>query len=127
METQTKPNGARSAKRREIEREALSRAQGNMSTRNYGAIIQGFAERGIPESEIRPRENVFTFHAWRAQGRTVRKGEKGVRVTTWIPADEIRESKRGKPNPRKRKARGGMVPTTAHVFHISQTKPLAGE
>jgi hypothetical protein len=42
---------------------------------NYGAIFQGFMEKGIPESEILPRENVFTYHAWRALGRQVRRGQ----------------------------------------------------
>ena len=38
-------------------------------------------------SDILPRENVFTYHAWRALGRQVRRGEHGVKVTTWIPTE----------------------------------------
>jgi hypothetical protein len=33
---------------------------------NYPTIYGGFKEKGIPESEIKPRENVFTYKAWRA-------------------------------------------------------------
>src|SRR6266568_1314871 len=71
--------------REQMQQEALGRAIGNQSTMNYGAIFQGFMEKGIPESDILPRENVFTYHAWRALGRQVRRGEHGVKVTTWIP------------------------------------------
>jgi len=46
--------------------EALSRATSGMSVSNYPTIYGGFIEKGIPESEIKPRENVFTYHAWRA-------------------------------------------------------------
>ena len=64
--------------------EALSRARGNTSGLNYQTIFAGFMARGIPSSEIIPRENVLTYKAWQAIGRQVKKGEKGVRVTTWI-------------------------------------------
>ena len=40
--------------------------------------------KGIPEADIKPRENVFTFDAWRALGRSVKRGEHGVRVVTFI-------------------------------------------
>ena len=42
--------------------EALSRATTGLSMSNYPTIY-GFKEKGIPESEIRPRENVFTYNA----------------------------------------------------------------
>src|SRR5438034_10027158 len=73
------------ASREEIQREALSRAASGQSLANWPAIIHGFAAKGIPESDIRPRENVFTYHAWRALGRQVRRGEHGVKVTTFVP------------------------------------------
>lgn len=97
----------------EISAEALSRAESGQSMANYPAIYQGFAEKGIAESEIEPRVNVFTFDAWIAKGRCVKKGEHGVRVTTWIPIED--------------KETGEIVgkrPKTAVVFHISQTKEL---
>ena len=43
--------------------EALSRAVSGQSLSNFRAIFAGFAAKGIPESEIKPRENVFTFDA----------------------------------------------------------------
>ena len=93
-----------------------------ISTANYPAIIEGFVQRGIAAGDIKPRENVFTYDAWRALGRQVRKGERSVRVTTWIPITK----KETDPNT------GELVekvlhkrPHTAFVFHITQTDPVA--
>jgi hypothetical protein len=47
----------------QIQGEALARAAQGQSLTNWPAIFAGFMAKGIPESEIRPRENVFTFHA----------------------------------------------------------------
>jgi len=101
--------------------EALDRAQNGQSWANYGAIYQGFMERGIPEEEILPRENVLTFQAWRAKGRHVRRGEHGVRVTTWIDIAEARDDSGAV----TRKA--GRRPWSAVVFHVSQTDPDSPE
>jgi hypothetical protein len=57
--------------RDEIQQEALSRAATGQSLTNWPATFAGFMAKGIPEHEIRPRENVFTYHAWRALGRQV--------------------------------------------------------
>jgi hypothetical protein len=51
-------------------------------------------------------------------GRVVKKGEKGIKVTTWIPINEKRDAS-GKVT-----RKGGARPRTATVFHISQTKPI---
>jgi len=91
----------------EITTQALSRARMNQSLANYPAIIAGFSERGI--SDIRPRENVFTYAAWQALGRQVMKGEVGVKVQTWITVEKNGER--------------ATVPKTTTVFHISQTEP----
>lgn len=101
----------------EIQTEALQRATTSPSIANYPAIFEGFAEKGISEDDIRPRENVFTYDAWRALGRQVRRGEHGVKVTTWVPI-------------RKRNDDGdqeivGKRPKTTTVFHVSQTDPIA--
>src|SRR3984957_3190747 len=64
--------------------ESLKRAVHGQSFSNFPAIFQGFAAMGIPEAEIKPRVNVFTFQAWKALGRVVRRGEHGVKVTTFI-------------------------------------------
>lgn len=102
------------ATREEIEQEAIDRAVNGQSLANYPAIFSGFMEKGIPEAEILPRENVFTYNAWKGLGRQVCKGEHGVKVQTW------RESVDKESGEVKR------FPKTSTVFHVSQTKP-AGE
>ena len=98
--------------------EALSRAISGQSVANYPQIFRGFMERGIPESEIKPRENVFTYDAWRALGRQVRTGEHGVKCLTFIAiAKEDKET--GKQVVSRR-------PWTTTVFHTSQTDPMQG-
>src|SRR5574341_1449480 len=112
------PNERENAMNKEaIQQEALSRAVNNQTFSNYPAIIQGFLERGIPEGEIRPRENIFTFNAWRALGRTVKRGEKGVKVVTWVPVHS-KDEKTGE------KKVVGKRPWSATVFHVTQTTEL---
>jgi antirestriction protein ArdC len=100
--------------RQEMQREALSRAANGQSCSNYATIIAGFIEKGIPEAQILPRENVFTYHAWRALGRQVRRGEHGVKVCTFVPMtkkdEETAEVKQI-----------GRRAWSATVFHVSQT------
>ena len=90
--------------------EALYRAKSNLSMANYLPIIEGFLEKGILIEDIKPRENIFTFNAWKAQGRVVKKGEKGVKVVTFVSTE-----KDGKVS---------KFPRTTTVFHISQTEEL---
>ena len=90
--------------------EALSRATNSLSILNYPAIYEGFAEKGI--SDVIPRENVFTYNAWRAKGRQVRKGEHGVKVVTWITSKDKETGKESK------------YPKKTTVFHISQTDSI---
>ena len=92
--------------------DALHRAASGQSCANYGAIFQGFEKKGISPDDIKPRENVFTFKAWKALGRVVKKGEHGVRVITFI---ETADKETGQTKKR---------PWTTTVFHVSQTKPL---
>jgi antirestriction protein ArdC len=102
----------------EARQEALTRAISGQTMSNYPAIYQGFIAKGIPESEIRPRENVFTFNAWKALGRCVRKGEHGVKVVTFIEcSNEDKET--GKKESFRR-------PWTTTVFHVSQTDAKNG-
>lgn len=97
--------------------EALSRAVNGLSLGNYPAIFAGFVAKGIPENAIKPRENVFTYQAWRALGRQVRRGEHGVKVVTFVEmARENRET--GEKQSFRR-------PWTTTVFHISQTDVIA--
>ena len=102
----------------EMQQEALSRARGGMSVMNYAAIIRGFAAKGIPEDAILPRVNVLTFHAWKALGRSVKKGEHGVKVGTYVPFAPQTDAETGE----SVKGTGGSRPRVAVVFHESQTE-----
>ena len=57
-----------SEQREQIRAEALARAVSGQSFGNWPAIIDGFMAKGVPEREILPRENVFTYNAWLALG-----------------------------------------------------------
>ena len=102
----------------EMRQEALSRATSGLTLSNYPAIFAGFTAKGIPESEIQPRVNVFTFQAWKALGRNVRKGEHGVHVLTFI--ESTREEKDDQTGEVKQRVHSRPWGTT--VFHISQTE-----
>ncbi len=97
--------------RGEIQAQALRNALAERSMANYETIFSEFAEKGVPVDEVKPRENVFSYNAWLALGRQVRKGESGVKIVTWI----------------ERKAKGDAegqshkFPRSVTVFHISQT------
>jgi antirestriction protein ArdC len=82
---------------------------------NFGGQV-----KGIPETEIKPRENVFTFEAWKALGRVVRRGEHGVKVVTFIET----KSKEIDQDTGERKVI--RRPWTTTVFHISQTEEMRG-
>ena len=99
--------------------EALSRATSGLSVSNYPTIYGGFIQKGIPESEIKPRENVFTYNAWRALGRQVRRGEHGVKVLTFIDCQR-KDEETGQLKERFRR------PFSTTVFHISQTDEIPG-
>lgn len=104
----------------ESQLDSLKRAVHGQSLTNLPAIFQGFMAKGIPESEIKPRENVFTFEAWKALGRYVRKGEHGVKVVTFI---ESRSKEIDRDSGERKIIRR---PWTTTVFHISQTDPVKG-
>jgi hypothetical protein len=121
------------ASREEIQQEALSRAASGQSLTNWPVILAGFTAKGIPETDIRPRENIFTYHAWRALGRQVRRGEHGVKVVTFVALkspdskediDGVATNDIDGTNKRKR---GFRRPWSATVFHISQTDPIRKE
>jgi hypothetical protein len=79
----------------------VDKAQRGMSIHNDTLVIAAFQERGI---EATPRVDVFTFNAWLAKGRVVRKGQKGVKIVTFFE----------KPD-------GSKVSRSVTVFHVSQT------
>ena len=104
----------------QLRQEALTRAVSGESFSNFPAIFAGFVAKGIPESEIKPRENVFTYRAWKALGRQVRQGEHGVKVATFIDCQ-------GKETDRDTgEWKVYRRPWTTTVFHISQTDALKG-
>jgi hypothetical protein len=105
-------------RREDMARESLSRAVNGITMSNYPDIFRGFMACGIPEADIRPRENVFTYHAWRALGRQVRKGEHGVKVHTWIDATKETTADGVTKEQAYRFCR------TVTVFHVSQTDPI---
>ena len=94
--------------------EALERAQGGLSSANYAAILDGFAQRGIYDAE--PRVNVFTYAAWQALGRQVQRGQHGIKISTWIrcQSKEVDQDTGERESYKRRK--------TVAVFHISQTE-----
>jgi N-terminal domain of anti-restriction factor ArdC len=105
----------------EMQAEALANARNGQTMTNYPAIFAGFIEKGIAEADIKPRENVFTFHAWKALGRSVKKGEHGVRVMTFIDC----AGRERDPSSGEEKETSYRRPHTTTVFHISQTEPTA--
>ena len=83
-------------------------------TENCEFVVKEFSNRGIPVDEIKPKENVFTFGKWIRQGRSVRKGETGVKIC-WL-APMIKETKNGEKQTFRVISRS--------VFHISQTEKI---
>lgn len=92
--------------------ESLQRAKAGDSLLNYPAIFTGFANKGINANEVIPRENVFTYNAWKALGRQVRRGESGVKCVTWI---DTTDKETGLPK---------KLCRSTTVFHISQTDAI---
>ena len=100
--------------------EALGRAINGNSMANYVLIFEGFMQRGIDESKIEPRVNVFTYAAWKAKGRQVQRGEHGIKIGVYVPIKrEVDKADGGK------ETKTSLRPRTATVFHVSQTEPIA--
>jgi hypothetical protein len=102
-----------------MQNKALENAVSGESLANYKTIFDGFAAMGIDMADVEPRVNVFTFNAWKALGRVVKKGQHGVRIVTVIPCTK------------KDRETGAEIPVkkvkTTTVFHISQTEEIGGE
>ncbi|MCH8823335.1 MAG: DUF1738 domain-containing protein [Planctomycetes bacterium] len=99
--------------------EALDRAQNGQSVSNYPTIYAGFEALGIATAAILPRINIFSYRAWKAKGRQVRRGEHGVKVVTYLPTEKKVKQPDG-----SEKIEHGKRPWRATVFHISQTDSL---
>ena len=97
------------------------RARTGQTLTNYPAIFEGFMAKGIAEADIKPRENVFTFHAWKALGRSVKRGEHGVRVVTFVECS----GRERDPATGEERVTTYRRPHSTTVFHISQTEPTA--
>jgi antirestriction protein ArdC len=105
----------------EQQAESLDRARNGATMTNYPAIFAGLIKKGIPEYEIKPRENVFTFQGWKALGRSVKKGAHGVKVVTFIERSVTERD----PSSGEERETSYRRPHTTTVFHISQTEPTA--
>lgn len=81
--------------------ETVAKAERGNSAVNDTLVMAAFEARGIIAT---PRVDVFTFNAWLSKGRVVRKGEKGVKITTFFERKD-----------------GSKQPRSVAVFHISQT------
>jgi len=97
------------AQREALQMAALERAQDGRVCANDLLIIAAYAAKGI---DAHPRVDVFTFAAWKALHRHVRRNEHGVHVATYAHKETV------KPD--------GTIeehnfPTSAVVFHVSQT------
>ena len=101
-----------------IQEEALARARNGQSEANDAAVIAGFVAKGIPEEDILPRRNVFTYTGWKGLGRVVCRGQHGIKIGTWIHVPDREDRDTGEI------IKGGRRPKTAVVFHISQTKEI---
>jgi hypothetical protein len=60
-------------------------------------------------------------NAWKALGRSVRKGEHGVKVVTFIECSGVGRD----PASGEEKAVSYRRPWTTTVFHVSQTEPTS--
>ncbi len=105
--------------KQEMQEDALNRAQCGKSMTNFMPIISGFEAKGIAGDDIKPRVNVFTFAAWRAKGRIVKKGEHGVKINTFVPMSK--ENKKADGTIEKKTF---SRPRSTTVFHVSQTEEL---
>ncbi len=117
MQTETRTGNPHRKFDQEAALKTLEKAVTGQSLVNYPRIIEGFMEMGVPSEQILPRENVFTYNAWKALGRQVRHGEHGVKIFTMREQSKT-NTETGEIEKRKK-------PAGSTVFHISQTDPIA--
>jgi hypothetical protein len=99
------------AQREALQMAALERAQDGRVCANDLLIIATYAARGI---DAHPRVDVFTFAAWKALHRHVRRNEHGIHVATYARREEVRPDGTTEEH---------SFPTSAVVFHVTQTDP----
>jgi methylase of polypeptide subunit release factors len=76
---------------------------------NDARVVAFFAAHGVSAT---PREDVFTYRAWKEQGRQVAAGECGCKIGVMVEFED------------KEKEITSKGRKTVSVFHISQTVPL---
>jgi hypothetical protein len=90
----------------------------------FNAISTLFQECFNHASNDRPGANATRgagTGGWQPIDHELRRGEHGVKVTTWIPTErKERDETTG-----EEKVRTGRICHTAVVFHVSQTDPIA--
>ena len=99
------------AERAAMQAAALERAQDGKMCANDLFVVAAYAAKGI---DAHPRVDVFTYNAWRALHRHVRRGEHGIRITTYAHIET--------PN-LDGTTEEQVFPVSAVVFHLSQTDP----
>jgi len=99
------------AERAAMQTAALGRAREGRTCTNDLLVIAAYAAKGI---DAHPRVDVFTFNAWNALHRHVRKGEHGIKVLTYAHKDMVKSDGITEEH---------SFPTSAVVFHVSQTDP----
>lgn len=100
----------------------------NSDNDTYAVIA--FAEAGFDPATIYPRQNVWTFAAFKAFGMHVRKNARAVRVPVWKPK-KIRTANGWEIATRIDRTTGEekaqMVQAEAFLFHVSQAEPYTAE
>jgi len=99
------------AQREALQMAALERAQNGRVCANDLLIIAAYAARGI---DAHPRLDVFTFAAWKALHRHVRRNEHGVHIASYVRREEVKPDGSTEEH---------SFPTSAVVFHVTQTDP----
>jgi hypothetical protein len=61
-------------------------------TQVFDAIEARRAEGIHTECACNPYLDVFTFNRWKAQGLSVKKGERSLRVASWTPTESGKEA-----------------------------------
>jgi hypothetical protein len=126
MQTATKPRRKLTeTERADRNNDALDRGSRCKPNSNDLPVVAEFGLRGIPEQDIRtcsPDQNVYTYDAWQALKRQVRKGEKSVRCTVWIPMKI-----KGRPDAIVKRLQEDHTSARRHnacLFRVSQTDAM---
>ena len=83
-------------------------------------VAAALAERARPSCTCRAYADVFTFRRWRAQGRTVRHGERGLALPVVLERTEVGQDELGDETSTTRRTL-----QRSYVFCRCQTDPLS--